>query len=260
MSQATAYNTAGSGEQKPSVADLLQSIFEALSNYYGPQNWWPSATGSPWEIMVGAVLTQRTSWTNVELSLANMIAAWGSQSLTNPGGVLEASDEELGKVLRPTGFYTSKPRTLKGLARYVMGKGGLEQLARSAESTESIRSELLGLWGIGAETADAVLLYALRRPAFIADAYALRLASRWGLIRPTARYEETRALFTDNLPGEARLFNEYHALIVTHAKQICRARPLCNICPLNSPLRASGIEGTAADWLCPKTGVTSVRR
>jgi endonuclease-3 related protein len=246
--------------QKPSVGESLHAIFDALREHYGGQKWWPSATGSAWEIMVGAVLTQRTSWTNVELSLANMMAAWGPESLTDPGVVLEASDEELARVLRPTGFYTSKPRTLKNLARYVLGKGGLHTLVCSAESAEQIRLELLGLWGIGAETADAILLYALGRTTFIADAYAIRLASRWDLFPPTARYEEARAFFMDNLPHEVRTFNEYHALIVTHAKQLCRARPLCEICPLNSPLAASGIEGRAADWCCPKIGVTAARR
>jgi endonuclease-3 related protein len=244
----------------PALDRLLRAIFEALSEQYGPQNWWPSATGSSWEIMVGAVLTQRTSWTNVELSLANMIATWGPESLTDPRAILEASDEELSRVLRPTGFHTSKPRALKNLARDVLSKGGPDKLASSPDSTEQIRSELLGLWGIGPETADAILLYAHGRPAFIADAYALRLASRWGLIGPMARYEETRALFTDNLPHDARVFNEYHALIVTHAKQICRVRPLCEVCPLNSPLRASGIKGSTSGWRCPKLGVTSARK
>jgi len=260
MSQATANNTIDSREQEPALDGLLLAIYQVLHNHYGQQNWWPSATGSSWEIMVGAVLTQRTSWTNVELSLANKIATWGQESLTNPRVILEASDEEMSRVLRPTGFHMSKPRTLKNLARYVLSKGGPDKLASSPDSTEQIRGELLGLWGIGPETADAILLYALGRPAFIADAYALRLASRWGLIRPTASYEETRALFTDNLPHDARLFNEYHALIVTHAKEICRARPLCEICPLDSPMRTSGIEGSASGWHCPKIGVTSARK
>jgi endonuclease-3 related protein len=259
MSRATANEAKGSGEQTPSVTELLEAIFEALRKHYEPLNWWPTATGSPWEIIVGAVLTQRTSWTNVVLSLANIMSEWGPKSLTDPGVILEASDEELARVLRPTGFYTSKPRALKNLARYVLSKGGLDKLAGSEESTEQIRSELLGLWGIGAETADAILLYALRRPTFIADAYAIRLASRWGLLAPTARYEEARAFFMNRLPHDGHIYGEYHALIVTHAKRQCRAQPLCEICPLNSPLRASGINSKAADWRCPKVGVTSTR-
>src|SRR4051812_33890670 len=161
--------------------------------------------------MLGAVLTQRTTWTNVELSLRNMVKQWGTESLRDPMIVLGTSDEELAAVLRPTGFFASKIKTLKNLAGYAVKKGGIEAFVRSPESTEEIRQELLGLWGIGPETADAILLYALGRPSFVADAYALRLASRWGLVRPNAGYDEVRALFMNNLPRDAALFNEYHA-------------------------------------------------
>jgi endonuclease III related protein len=232
---------------------LISDIHDALLSYYGPQKWWPSRSGSAWEIMLGAVLTQRTTWTNVELSLANMVAEWGLEGLSDPRAVLEALDQELTAVLRPTGFFASKTRTLKGLAGYVVRKGGAEAFAQSTESTDAIRKELLDLWGIGPETADAILLYALGRPAFVADAYALRLAARWGFIRPTARYKEIRALFTENLPQDATLFNEYHALIVTHAKVLCRPNPLCEVCPLNRPLRIG--ERRAIEWHCPRLHV-----
>ena len=108
---------------------LLMAIHDVLLRYYGPQKWWPSRSGSAWEIMLGAVLTQRTTWTNVELSLANIAAKWGLEGLGNPRVVLEASDQELAVVLRPTGFFASKPRTLRGLAGYVVRKGGVEALA-----------------------------------------------------------------------------------------------------------------------------------
>ncbi len=242
---------------RPPAGSLLMAVHDLLLARYGPQSWWPTRTGSAWEIMVGAVLTQRTTWTNVELSLSNMLAAWGRESLIEPEIVRNASDEELAAVLRPTGFYASKFRTLKNLAGYIAGKGGPGGFAGSRQSTDEIRNELLDLWGIGPETADAILLYALGRATFIGDAYALRLASRWGLIRPTAGYEETRALFMNNLPHEAALFNEYHALIVTHAKTICRSRPECEICPLNTPLRVSWGGSLEAEWRCPKINITT---
>jgi endonuclease-3 related protein len=236
---------------KVGVGSLLMAIYDALHEYYGPQSWWPSRSGSAWEVMLGAVLTQRTTWKNVELSMLNMVARWGAGSLSDPRVVLEASDGEMAEVLRPTGFFASKPRTLRNLAGYVTGNGGVDAFAKSVKSMEQIRRELLGLWGIGLETADAILLYALGRPSFVADAYALRLVSRWGLVRPNAGYEELRALFMDNLPHDAALFNEFHALIVRHGKEICRPRPLCEICPLNRPIPVGGI-GT---WQCPKVSV-----
>jgi endonuclease-3 related protein len=232
---------------------VLIAIRDALHGEYGAQAWWPSTTGSIWEIMLGAVLTQRTTWTNVEKSLRRMVDAWGESSLREPQIVLNASEEVLAQVLRPTGFFASKPRTLKALARYVVRRGGLEVLLESNESTETLREELLGIWGIGPETADAILLYGLGRASFVADAYALRLGVRWGLLRRQASYDQIRELFTTNLPRDAALYNEYHALIVRHGKKICRPRPLCEVCPLNMPITA----GAAAMWSCPKVGVTA---
>lgn len=241
--------TGNRGLQQPGMSNLLTAIYNVLLGKYGPQRWWPSSTGSPWEIMLGAVLTQRTSWTNVELSLGNMAALWGPESLAEPKVVLDAPDNTLAAVLRPSGFHSSKPKTLKGLAGYVANKGGTVALANSVETTGVLRSELLSIWGVGPETADAILLYALGRPVFVADAYAQRLAARWGLLKPTATYNEIQALYMDNLPHDATLFNEYHALLVAHGKDLCRPRAKCEICPLNQPVRVgdSGLE-----WICPR--------
>jgi endonuclease-3 related protein len=241
--------------REQSVGSLLVAIHDALLAYYGPQSWWPTRTGSAWEIMLGAVLTQRTTWTNVELSLRNMVERWGTESLRDPRIVLETSDEELAAVLRPTGFFASKIKTLKNLAGYVVNEGGVEALVTSTESTEEMRKELLGLWGIGPETADAILLYALGRPSFVADAYALRLASRWGLVRPNAGYDEVRALFMDNLPRDSALFNGYHALIVQHGKNRCRPKPLCHVCPLSSPISVDETSERRYEWHCSRLGV-----
>jgi endonuclease-3 related protein len=159
-------------------------------------------------------------------------------------------------MLRPAGHFNRKPRTLKLLARLVAELGGADAIATSDEATAQVRARLLGVWGIGPETADAILLYALGRPVFVADAYALRLAVRWGLLSPTATYDELQRLFSDNLPQDRALFNEYHALIVEHGKQICRPLPLCDLCPLNKPLALDVPEATAT-WRCPCRFVAS---
>lgn len=229
---------------------LLLRIYQELSSHYGPQSWWPTRTGSVWEVLLGAILTQHTSWTNVAQAFDRIEAAWGSEGLSRPEIILSAPLDTLTAAVRPAGFHTSKPQRLATLARFVMEHGGPEVMAASAEPTSDLRRALLALNGIGPETADAILLYALKRPVFIADAYAVRLASRWGLVPPTASYSTVQALFMDNLPHDPALFNEYHALIVTHSKAICRPRPLCQACPLNRPL-SFGVEKPSA-WNCPK--------
>ena len=201
--------------------------------------------------MIGAVLTQRTSWTNVERALDNISEAWGTEGLSRPEVILEASNDTLQQVLHPTGHYLSKPRKLRELARSVIEIGGVESLQSCTISTEELRSWLLSLWGIGPETADAILLYALNRPIFVADAYALRLSSRWGFLLPDASYAEIQRLFTNHLlPHDATLYNEYHALIVAHGKALCKPRPLCEACPLNHPVPLS-VQQTDT-WRCPR--------
>ncbi len=237
------------------TGQVLLRIYEELLTYYGPRNWWPSRSGSPWEIMLGAVLVQRTSWANVERSLDNIETAWGQAGLARPEQIVAANDEELVKLIRPSGHYNSKPRKLKNLASFVVNAGGLDRFVASQAITSTLRSELLSLWGIGPETADAILLYALGRPIFVADAYALRLAARWGLLPTNATYDEIQALFMNNLPQDADLFGEYHALIVEHGKQTCRPRPRCKVCPLNRPLLVRVHLERGVEWQCPKNNV-----
>jgi endonuclease-3 related protein len=232
------------------TGDLLMAIHDTLLNYYGPQVWWPTRTGSAWEIILGAILTQHTTWTNVELALGNIEAVWGLDGLRDPQVIANAPLDAIMAAVRPAGFFTQKPNRLVTLARYVLEKGGLDALVTSRQETAELRRELLNLNGVGPETADAILLYALNRAMFIADAYAVRLCSRWGLAQPTAKYAEVQALFMDNLPHDARLFNEYHALIIMHGKALCRPRPLCEACPLNRPVPVGVQDGE--DWICPK--------
>src|SRR5213080_3892783 len=139
---------------------VLQAIYKQLHAHYGPQKWWPTHSGARWEIMMGAVLTQHTTWKNVELALNNVLSLWGLEGLERPEIVLEAAPETLTAVFRPAGFHTTKSRKLQNLARFVLEAGGIEALLASDESTESLRKRLFAIWGIGPETADAILLYA----------------------------------------------------------------------------------------------------
>jgi endonuclease-3 related protein len=231
---------------------VLSAIYEVLSSHYGPQRWWPTRSGSAWEIMLGAVLTQRTTWRNVDLALNNIERAWGLRGLAEPEIMLSASIEDLVDVLRPTGHHTSKPRRVQGLASFVVGAGGVQAFVASTEPTSSLRERLLQIWGIGPETADAILLYALNRVVFVADAYALRLASRWGLLGPRTSYSEIQSLFMDHLPHDVKLFSEYHALIVAHGKATCRPRPLCESCVLNRAIGLDVLKEEDASWRCPR--------
>jgi endonuclease III related protein len=233
----------------------LQAIFGRLESHYGPQGWWPTRNDSPWEVMLGAVLVQRTTWRNVETSLEALVEALGESVLEDPQVVLGIPDAALTDLLRPAGYPSSKPRKMRSLARFVVDEGGIEALRRSPESTEALRHRLLGVWGIGPETADDILLYALGRPVFVADAYTLRLAWRWGLASPASSYAELQRLFTENLPADVSFLGEYHALIVAHGKQICRPRPLCSICPLGREINVQRPGCEPATWTCPRLGV-----
>lgn len=202
----------------------LTEVYRRLFMAYGPQHWWPGDT--PFEIMVGAVLTQNTAWTNVERAIANLEAA----------GVLtpEAIDDEplsrLVKWLRPSGYFNVKARRLKSLCRWVVEQGGVRKLKRL--DTHELRSALLGVHGVGPETADDILLYAFGRPVFVIDAYTRRVFSRVGEIGGDEGYETLRHKFEGALVPDAKLYNEYHALIVRHGKDICRTRPRCDSCCL----------------------------
>jgi endonuclease III related protein len=251
LMEGVSLETRAAGVVQNEVGTTMLAIYDRLLCYYGPQGWWPTRTGSRWEVMLGAVLTQHTSWTNVERALDKMAAAWGEDGLARPDRVSEAPEEELARLIAPAGFYKSKTDTLRVLAQYIVGKGGPERLAVSPQSDLEVRNELLALRGIGPETADAILLYALGRPIFVADAYALRLAVRWGLLAPSARYAQVQALFMANLAHDAALFNEYHALIVAHAKRICRPHAMCEICPLAARLPWE-IEPNGQVWICPR--------
>ena len=208
------------------------AVYRRLHATHGPQHWWPG--DSAFEIMVGAVLTQNTAWTNVEKAIANLKAA---QALS-PEVIVAASHRRLAAWLKPSGYFNIKAQRLRAFCTWLIRKGGAKRIARLP--TEVLRAELLQVHGVGPETADDILLYAFNRPVFVIDAYTRRLFQRLGLIRGDEKYEPLRQWFETTLLADVPLFNEYHALIVAHAKDVCRKRPRCGTCKLGPlcPARA----------------------
>ncbi|HTP65648.1 MAG TPA: endonuclease III domain-containing protein [Geobacteraceae bacterium] len=205
----------------------LIHIYEILLDRYGPRHWWPAETA--FEVCVGAILTQNTNWKNVEKAIANL----KREGLLSPASLRYVPVERLAEAIRPAGYYNVKSVRLKGFIFWLFDRfsGSLERMSR--EEWPVLREELLAVKGIGPETADSILLYACGKPTFVVDAYTRRLLAGLGLITGKEGYEEVRALFMDNLPADVALFNEFHALIVQHAKEHCRKRPLCPGCPLH---------------------------
>ncbi len=206
-----------------SVEADLRKIYDLLLAQYGPQQWWPGETA--FEVMVGAVLTQNTAWSNVERAIQNLKRA----GMLSPLSIYQFPQEALADLLRPSGYFNVKAVRLKNLCKWVL-ELGLEE-SRDLP-TDSLRSALLTVKGIGPETADDILLYAYDRPVFVIDAYTRRIFSRIGLVSGKESYEVLRKLFERELAASAAIYNEYHALIVYHAKYACRVNPLCNQCAI----------------------------
>jgi endonuclease III related protein len=207
--------------------DKLIEIFNLLLARYGHRHWWPAET--PFEVCVGAILTQNTNWGNVEKAIANL----KGEGLLSPRGLRDVPAEKLADVIRPAGYFNVKSTRLKGFISWLFGSYGGSVKRMSGAQWPELREELLTVKGIGPETADSILLYACAKPTFVVDAYTRRLFAALGLISGREGYEEIRALFMENLPQDVVLFNEYHALIVQHAKEHCRKRPRCAGCALH---------------------------
>ncbi len=202
-------------------------IYDRLYAHFGPQNWWPGET--PLEVMVGAVLTQNTNWTNVEKAIGNLKDG-GQLSFSN---LQDMPLELLAEQIRPSGYYNIKASRLKNLLQMIVDEyeGELEFLF--ADSLESSRENLLKVKGVGPETADSILLYAAGKPVFVIDTYTHRVFSRHQLVEEENDYYTLQQEFMDSLPEDVPLFNEYHALIVAVAKEFCKkTNPRCNECPL----------------------------
>ena len=203
------------------------AVYRRLHGAFGPQHWWPGDT--PLEIIVGAILTQNTAWSNVEKAIHNLKRA---RALSSPIIIRDMPARTLAKHIRPAGYYNVKTRRLKSCMAYLADRlgPGLRRAARIP--TPLFREELLAVNGIGPETADSILLYAFGRPVFVVDAYTRRICTRHKLLAGHETYDDIKRLFTTSLPTDKRLFNEYHALIVRLGKDYCRPTPRCATCPL----------------------------
>jgi endonuclease-3 related protein len=210
---------------KASVEKLLK-IYRRLYGAYGPQHWWPG--DSPFEVVVGAILTQSAAWVNVEKAIDNLRLA----GILSPEGILKVDLDELARLIYPAGYYNAKARKLKAFLEMLFDRHGGELGALFALPLAQLRRELLATHGIGQETADSISLYAAEKPSFVIDAYTRRVFSRLGLGPAGDNYPSWQALFSEALPADVQLFNEYHALIDRHAKTVCRKVPLCGQCCL----------------------------
>lgn len=193
---------------------------------FGPRQWWPGET--PFEVVIGAILTQNTNWSNVEKAIKNLKTA----GKLSPEGIYELSVTELAELIRPSGFFNVKAKRVKAFINWLFSryKGNLSKMF--AQDLQALRGELLSVKGIGPETADSILLYAGNMPTFVVDAYTHRIFSRHELIPEESTYDEMKSFFEENLPEDVQLFNEYHALLVNIGKTFCKTKKVCEPCPL----------------------------
>ena len=216
-------NNSGPGSP-PTLAEVYHRLYAA----YRPRGWWPG--DGPFDVIIGAILTQAASWKNVELALANLKAAdcWSFQAIH------DRPQEELAGIVRPSGYFNAKAAKLKAFAAHVLEQydGNLNRMFD--QETASLRQELLSIHGIGPETADDILVYAAAKPSFVIDTYTTRILERLGIAPEEGRrkYADWQALFHENLPADVSLFNEFHALLDHHAGSACRKTPVCHSCCL----------------------------
>jgi endonuclease-3 related protein len=209
------------------IKDTLLNIYECLYQHFGPRGWWPADT--PWEVAVGAILTQNVAWRNVEQAIANLKEA----NLLGLQEMQLATEEEIASRIRPTRYYNTKARKLKVFVNYLTEHYAGELSNLWHQPLEKLRLELLNLWGLGPETVDSILLYAGNQPVFVVDAYTRRIFNRLGLLPEKVTYAEMQRFFMDHLPVEVELYNEYHALIDALGNRLCLNRsPKCHLCPL----------------------------
>ena len=215
-------------KQNKLISKIFVDIFNKLYRHYGNQHWWPGET--PFEIIVGAILTQSTSWKNVEKAIANL----KRENLLNYQALHKINKQKLAGLIRSSGYYNAKAKKLKSFVHFLQKQyqGSLKKMF--ATPLPELRQELLAVYGIGEETADSILLYAGDKPIFVIDAYTKRIFSRLGLVSPNAKYQDLQRLFMSHISTDAKLFNEFHALLVAFGKTQCTKRPNCAPCPLIS--------------------------
>ena len=205
----------------------LQKVYNALFARWGKQHWWPAE--SPLEMMLGAILTQNTAWTNVEKAISNL----KTNNALSLDQLEQTPIEQLAEWIRPAGYFNQKANTIKTIVQTINERFNGSLTTLFSLNTPTLRNELLSWKGVGSETADSILLYAGKRPVFVIDAYTRRFLERHGWINKTATYNDVAQLFMDQLPPQEELFNEYHALIVQLGKEHCKSKPNCENCPLN---------------------------
>lgn len=207
---------------------LLLNFFDTMSAKLGPSNWWPGE--SPFEVSVGAILTQNTNWNNVHKALLNL----KNKDLLNPRKMFLLSENELAELIRPAGYFRIKAKRLKNLLHFLNNECGFNYSVLKNKTIDELRAKLLSVNGIGPETADSIILYALNKPSFVVDAYTKRIFNRHSLVHEDIDYHDLREFFMSRLPEDPGLYNEYHALLVLVGKKWCRKKtPLCPECPLH---------------------------
>ncbi|MBL7685710.1 MAG: endonuclease III domain-containing protein [Deltaproteobacteria bacterium] len=209
------------------ISKLLDEIYQRMLSHFGPQKWWPAET--PFEMMVGAILTQNTNWKNVEKAIQNLKL----HHLMDAQKLYEISPEYLSQMIKPAGYYNLKANRLKNWVRFLIEDYQEDLDKMKNEPLSFLREKMLQVKGVGPETVDSILLYALHFPIFVIDQYTYRILSRHFLISEDAQYDEMQTFMMNSLALDVELFNEYHALIVAVGKNYCKKKPHCELCPLN---------------------------
>jgi endonuclease-3 related protein len=215
---------------KGRLAGLLGELYDKLWGAFGPQGWWPGET--PFEVALGAILTQNTNWGNV----ARVLTGLKEEGLLDPRALRDLPQEELARRFRPAGYYNLKAQRVRNFLIFLEERAGDSMARLAQEDLDSLRPGLMTVKGIGPETADSILLYALNKPTFVVDAYTFRILNRHHLAPEACPYEELRALFMEHLPLKVPLYQEFHAMLVRLGKEFCRPglRSRCQGCPLEN--------------------------
>lgn len=212
------------------MKNKLLALYDGLYKTFGPQHWWPART--KFEVIVGAILTQNTAWSNVEKAIANL----AGEKLLNPSSLKDIKKKKLAFLIKPSGYYNIKADRLKSFLNFLYKKYDGSPKKMFSRDVQNLRLELLEVKGLGKETVDSILLYAGKKPIFVVDAYTKRILSRHNAISNSDDYDDIQRLFMDNLPHDESLFGEYHALLVKLAKDICKKMPRCDRCPVRDIL------------------------
>ena len=225
-----------------SLTSDLFTIYDALHAAFGHQHWWPAKT--PFETMIGAILTQSVSWKNAARAVRNLEAA----GMLDPGLLATADTEDVARYIVPSRFYNQKAERIREFSRIYVAEFQADPAVMAATEVGALRRRLLAIKGFGEETVDTILLYACGKPIFVVDAYTRRIFSRYGLLPEKVTYDQAQHFFSDHLPPDVDLFNDYHAQIVRLGKTTCRKSPLCDRCPIRA-VGGGAPRCAAATWI-----------